>query len=48
MIWKEVLRLCDFTDDQWIEWQTDIKDILDHNYRVLMEKTDYRLDQSKV
>jgi len=48
MIWKEVLRLCDFTDDQWIKWQTNIKDILDHNYRVLMEKTDYRLDQTGV
>jgi len=48
MIWKEVLRLCEFSDSQWIEWQKAVKEILDHNYQVLMEKTCYRLDTVNV
>jgi hypothetical protein len=48
MIWQEVLRLSKFTDSQWIEWQTAVKEILDYNYQVLMEKTHYRLDTVSV
>jgi len=32
MIAREVERLCQFTDEQWLEWQSNIKDIVDHNY----------------
>lgn len=37
-IYKEVLRLCSFTDEQWIKWQINIKPIVEHNYNVLMNK----------
>lgn len=32
---EEVKRLCTFTDDQWLTWQKNIKDILEHNFHVL-------------
>ena len=31
-IFSEVLRLCSFTDEQWLEWQHNVKDILEHNF----------------
>ena len=37
-IMAEVDRLCKFTDDQWIEWQKNIKPILEHNHKVIMSK----------
>lgn len=32
---EEVKRLCDFTDAQWLEWQVNVKDIVEHNFNVL-------------
>ena len=32
---KEVKRLCAFNDDQWLTWQKNIKDIVEHNFQVL-------------
>ena len=32
---EEVKRLCRFTDDQWFNWQKNIKDIVEHNFHVL-------------
>jgi hypothetical protein len=32
---EEVKRLCKFTDDQWLAWQKNIKDIVEHNFHVL-------------
>lgn len=32
---EEVRRLCTFTDDQWLVWQKNIKDIVEHNFQVL-------------
>lgn len=32
---EEVKRLCTFTDDQWVTWQKNIKDIVEHNFHVL-------------
>jgi hypothetical protein len=34
----EVERLCSFTDEQWLEWQKNIKDIVEHNYAILLNK----------
>lgn len=47
-IWNEVLRLSRFTDEQWIDWQEKVKDILEHNYQILMEKKYFRLDNNKI
>ncbi len=38
-IYKETERLCSFTDEQWLNWQLNIKPIVEHNYNVLMNKT---------
>lgn len=43
-IWKEVERLCAFTDDQWIEWQKNVAEIVEHNYNVIMNKNNYILN----
>ncbi len=43
-VWKEVERLCAFSDNQWIEWQRNVADIVEHNYTVLMNKNNYVLD----
>lgn len=34
----EVERLSKFNDDQWHEWQSNIKEIVDHNHQVLMNR----------
>jgi hypothetical protein len=43
MIVDEVERLSQFTDEQWIEWQTNIKDIVEYNYTVYKNMTDVRI-----
>lgn len=45
LIIKEVERLCNFTDDQWLEWQTGIKEIVDHNFRVFKTTIHIRPDE---
>jgi len=42
-IMTEVERLCEFTDEQWIEWQNGIKDIVEHNFKFMFEQTDYQV-----
>jgi hypothetical protein len=37
-IMAEIERLCKFTDAEWIEWQENIKPIVEHNHNVLMSK----------
>jgi hypothetical protein len=44
MIVKEVERLCAFTDDQWIEWQTNVKPIIDYNFEVFKNKITHNPD----
>ena len=39
----EVERLCNFTDEQWIEWQTGVKDIVEHNFNFMFKQTDYQV-----
>jgi hypothetical protein len=38
-IYKETERLCTFTDEQWLQWQLNIKPIVEHNYTVLVNKS---------
>jgi hypothetical protein len=45
---KEVERLCRFSDDQWIEWQKNIKDIIEHNFNVFVDRTDYQYNLHKI
>jgi hypothetical protein len=40
-IWKEINRLCNFTPDQWVEWQNQIKPIVEYNYDVLKNKKSF-------
>jgi len=37
-IMAEIERLCNFTDAQWIEWQENIKPIVEYNHSLLMSK----------
>jgi hypothetical protein len=41
MIVNEIKRLCSMTNDQWIEWQKNIKDIVEHNYTVLVTRKNF-------
>jgi hypothetical protein len=43
MIVDEVYRLSRFTDEKWIEWQINIKDIVEYNYNVYKNMTDVRI-----
>lgn len=40
LIVKEAERLCQFTDEQWLEWQSNVKDIVEHNFNVIMNRTE--------
>jgi hypothetical protein len=42
-VWSEVERLCAFSDEEWLEWQNGIIDIVEHNYNVLINKTNYAI-----
>jgi hypothetical protein len=38
---QEINRLCAQTDEEWITWQNNIKSIVEHNYQVLLSKTEF-------
>jgi len=38
----EIERLCNLSEEQWHEWQLNIKDIVEHNYNRFFEITDFR------
>jgi hypothetical protein len=38
MIQKEIIRLSNKTNDEWIIWQTNLKDVLEYNHMVLLSK----------
>jgi UDPglucose 6-dehydrogenase len=42
----EIERLCNFSDDQWLDWQYSVKNIVDHNYKVIMARSDYNLTKN--
>lgn len=35
---NEIEQLCKLSDEQWIDWQTNINDIVNHNYDVLINR----------
>lgn len=43
MIVNEVARLEKFSKEQWIEWQKNIKPIVEYNYKYLLSLTDHRV-----
>jgi hypothetical protein len=45
MVFAEIKRLCELTPEQWIEWQTALKDIVEHNYELLRTRTDFRASE---
>lgn len=42
MLIEEIKRLEKFTDDQWLEWQENIKPIVEHNAKYLRELEEHR------
>lgn len=42
MLIAEIKRLEQFTTEQWIEWQNNIKPLVEHNYKYLMNLTEHR------
>lgn len=44
MIIKEVKRLSTYTNDEWMQWQRNVKPIIDHNYEVYSNTTDFRVN----
>ena len=45
MVFDEIKRLCQLTPDEWIEWQTALKDIVEHNYELLRTRKDFRASE---
>jgi hypothetical protein len=43
MVVKEIKRLEQFTKEEWIEWQKNIKPIVEYNYKYLLSLTDHRV-----
>lgn len=42
MVVNEIKRLETFTPEQWIEWQTNVKNIVEYNYNFLINLTEHR------
>jgi hypothetical protein len=38
MIVDEIKRLCNQTDEEWLAWQNNIKNIVEHNYDILKNR----------
>jgi len=38
---REVSRMNNFTSDEWIKWQTNIKPIIEHNYNIISSRKYY-------
>lgn len=41
---NEVERLCSFSDEQWIEWQHNIMPIIEHNFNVLKNTKEFKIE----
>jgi len=37
---QEIIRLSKLTDDEWLVWQKNVKDIVEHNYQILLSRYD--------
>ena len=46
MIIDEVKRLNSFTDEQWLNWQEKIKPIVDHNYQLFFNTSDFKVSKN--
>jgi hypothetical protein len=47
LIVAEIERLCNLSEEELIVWQENIKDIVEHNYEVLVNRNSYvRLDKN--
>lgn len=44
----EVARLDKFTIDEWLDWQTNVKEIVEHNHNVISSRKKYEYAQRKV
>ena len=44
-VFAEVQRLCNQTEQQWLEWQQGVRDIVEHNFRWLLEDKDLGYDK---
>lgn len=40
-IWREINRLCNLTDQQWLEWQNNVRDIVEYNYNLLKNRQNF-------
>jgi predicted PurR-regulated permease PerM len=40
-IWNEITRLLQKTPEEWIQWQTDIKEIVEYNKNHFYSTTNY-------
>jgi len=47
MIVDEIKRLNQLSDSEWIEWQKNIKDIVDYNFEVFINSTNYAFNPNK-
>jgi hypothetical protein len=45
---NEVKRLCNMNDKQWLEWQLNVKSIVEHNHKFLNEVGIRKLDESSL
>lgn len=43
MIIEEIERLNSFTDDQWLEWLTNVQEIVEHNFNMFINTRNYRI-----
>lgn len=43
MLFNEIQRLLSFTDDQWLEWQHNVSDIVEHNFNTLLNQTKFNV-----
>jgi len=46
MIIEEIKRLDKFTTEEWITWQHGIKDIVEHNFKLIRSKTDFAITRN--
>ena len=40
---SEIERLCRMSDDQWITWQNNIKEIVEHNHNIIVNKSNHKI-----
>jgi len=46
-VFKEISRLCEKTHEEWLEWQQAVKDIVEHNFQLTFEMTNFELKKEQ-